>query len=115
MAGIANEIIEKDGHVLVKRQESAPESICAVLVLVLVLGLGACAYLLLRAFHDGTLLDQQYDTGGRFSRGDYIGGGIASAIWAVMGSLPFLALAQVLKYQRIQTALLARILETQHH
>ena len=56
----------------------------------------------------------QHDAGARFSRGDYIGGGVVAAIWAVMGSLPFLALAQVLKYQRVQIALLARILESQH-
>ena len=113
--GIENEIIGKDGLVIVDRKESAPESICTLIgLLVLTLGLGACAYLLFRAMRDGAVLDQQHDAGARFSRGDYIGGGVVAAIWAVMGSLPFLALAQVLKYQRVQIALLARILESQH-
>ena len=115
MAGIADEIIEKDGLVIVKRRESAPESLCAFIgALILITGLGICAFLLFRVISDGVALDQQYGAGARFSRGDYIVGSVAAVFWALMGSLPFLALAQVLKYQRVQVALLARILETQH-
>lgn len=59
---------------------------------------------------DVAVLDQEHIAGARFSSEDYIGGGVAAVIWGVMASLPSLALAQELKYQRVQVALLARIL-----